>query len=195
MALFSRKPKKTPEEIAKEREAKIASTTNSLKLQIRNLEKKKDILLKKIIEAKQRNLPEQEAQARALLKQVLAAIKREYGMLMTLELAIESRDLAQLNADFLESIGVLSDDILSAGDIASESRTKRIGNKFLRAVYESNKQKERIDEMIAVGEYASVINSDTTQYAEFEDEIDSLVESATAADATATVGTNNKVKY
>jgi hypothetical protein len=177
-SLFQRKPKKSAAELAKEREAKIASTSNSLKLQIRNLEKKKDILLRKVLEAKQKNLTEQEAQARSLLKQTLAAIKRENGMLMTLELAIESRDLAQLNSDFLDSIGTLSDDILSAGSINSEAKTKRIGNKFLRAVYESNKQKERIDGMLSVGEYASAVGVDSEQYAEFDDEIDSLVEDA-----------------
>lgn len=180
MALFKRTPKKTPEEIQKEREAKIANTSNSLKLQIRNLEKKKDVLLKKVVEAKQKNLKEQEAQARSLLKQTMAAIKRENGMLMTLELAIESRDLAQLNTNFLESIGTLSDDILSTGNVNSESRTTRIGDKFLRAVYESNKQKERIDDMLAVGEYANVVNSESDQYTEFDDEIDNLVENAEA---------------
>ena len=194
MSIFHKKPKKSPEELAKEREAKIATTSNSLKLQIRNLEKKKDILLRKIVEAKQKNLPEQEKQARSLLKQTLAAIKRENGMLMTLELAIESRDLAQLNSNFLESIGNLSDDILATGNVNSEARTKRIGNKFLRAVYESNRQKERIDDMLAVGEYASVVSADSDQYAEFEDEIDSLVEGAQAQPANS-IGTYDRAKF
>ena len=178
MALFKKTPKKSPEELRKEREAKIANTSNSLRLQIRNLEKKKETLLGKVVEAKQKNLKDQEAQARNLLKQTLAAIKRENGMLMTLELAIESRDLAELNSNFLESIGSLSDDILSTGTTNSEAKTKRVSDKFLRAVYESNKQKERIDGMLAVGEYASIVNTDGEQYNEFDDEIDSLVESA-----------------
>ncbi|MBQ8429646.1 MAG: hypothetical protein IJX30_06080 [Clostridia bacterium] len=176
MAIFGKKNKKSPEELRKEREAKITSTSNSLRLQIVTLEKKKDILLRKVMEARQKGLKEQEQQARSLLKQTMAAIKRENGMLMTLELAIESRDLAQLNSNFLESIGALSDDILSSGKINSEANTKRIGNKFLRAVYESNQQKERIDDMLAIGEYSSVINQDGEQYSEFDDEIDGLLE-------------------
>lgn len=195
MTFFNKnKNKKTPEELNKEREAKISSTSNSLKLQILTLEKKRDSLLKKVLEAKQKNLKEQEAQARSLLKQTLAAIKREYGMLMTLELAIESRDLAELNTNFLESIGSLSDDILSTSNVNSEARTKRVGDKFLRAVYESNKQKERIDSMLAIGEYASAVNSDSDQYAEFDDEIDSLVENAETSPAS-TIGAFDRNRF
>ena len=58
MTFFNKnKNKKTPEELNKEREAKISSTSNSLKLQILTLEKKRDSLLKKVLEAKfQRNI-------------------------------------------------------------------------------------------------------------------------------------------
>ncbi|MBR2337157.1 MAG: hypothetical protein IKA61_04340 [Clostridia bacterium] len=193
MPIFSKKNKKSPEEIKKEREAKIASTSNSLRLQIVTLEKKKEVLLGKVMEAKNKGLKEQELQARNLLKQTMAAIKRENGMLMTLELAVQSRDLAQLNANFLESIGSLSDDILSSGKVTSEANAKRIGNKFLRAVYESNQQKERIDDMLAIGDYSSVISSDGDQYAEFDDEIDSMLENA--QDTQVGYNTPNRNRY
>ena len=132
------------------------------------------------MEARTKGLKEQEAQARGLVKQTMAAIKRANGMLMTLELAIESRDLAELNVNFLESIGSLSDDILGSGKTMSKSRIKRIGDKFLVSQYAADKQRKQMDEMLAIGDYASLVSSDSGQYSEFDDEIDSMLESTPA---------------
>ena len=178
MKLFNKKPKLSPEEQKKQREEKIKNTANALRMQIVSLEKKKDIVLRKVVEAKQKGLPEQEKQARGLMKQTLAAIKREEGMLMTLELAIESRDLAQLNMNFLDSIGTLSEDIISSCQKTSESRARRVGDRYMRAVYEANQQKERIDNMLELGEFSTVVGDDVDKYTEFDDEIDGMVESA-----------------
>ena len=179
MKLFNRKPKLSPEEQKKQREENIKNTANQLRMQIVTLEKKKDTVLKKVVEARQKGLPEQEKQAKGLMKQTLAAIKREQGMLMTLELAIESRDLAQLNMNFLESIGTLSEDIISSSNQTSESRARRIGDRYMRAVYEANQQKDRIDNMLELGEFSSVVGEDLDKYTEFDDEIEGMVESAT----------------
>ncbi len=179
MKLFNRKPKLSPEELKKQREENIKNTANQLRMQIVTLEKKKDTVLKKVVEARQKGLPEQEKQAKGLMKQTLAAIKREQGMLMTLELAIESRDLAQLNMNFLESIGTLSEDIISSSNQTSESRARRIGDRYMRAVYEANQQKDRIDNMLELGEFSSVVGEDLDKYTEFDDEIEGMVESAT----------------
>ena len=177
MSIFSKKPKKSPEELEKEREAKIAATSKKIRISISNLENKKELMLKKIVEARQKGLVEPEKQARSILKQTMASIKRENNMLMTLELAVEARDLAQINATFLESIGQLSEEIIGSGDIISEKNTKKVGDKFLQAIFESKKQTERINNMLDVGEYASVITDDESdQFAEFDDEIDSMVD-------------------
>ena len=176
--LFSKKNKKTKEEIQKEREETIAKTSNALKLQIVTLGKKKDAVLKKVIEAKQKGLKDQESQARNLLKQTMAAMKREEGMLMTLELAVESRDLAQLNMNFLNSINTLSEDIISSGQATNDAKAKKVGDKYLRAVYEANKQKERIDDMLSIGEYSNIVSEESNSYSEFDSEIDSMVEEA-----------------
>lgn len=178
MGLFHRKPKKSREELKKEREEKIAATSNSLKLQIVALEKKRDGLFKRVVEARQKGLAEQEQQARGLLKQAMAAIKREQGMLMTLELAVESRDLAQINMNFLDSIAALSDDIISSSKKTDASQARRVGEKYMRALYETGQQKERIDEMLSVGEFSSVFGDDSDKYAEFDEEIDSMIYSA-----------------
>ncbi len=178
MTIFNKKPKKSPEEIRKEREEKIAATSKKIRISINNLENKREFMLRKIVEARQKGLAEPERQARNILKQVMASIKRENSMLMTLELAIEARDLAELNASFLESIGQLSDEIIGSGEIISEKETKKVGNKFLQAIFESRQQTERINTMLDVGEYANIVaDEDSEQYTEFDDEIDSMLDS------------------
>jgi hypothetical protein len=107
----------------------------------------------------------------------MAASKRAEGMLMTLELAKESRDLAELNMNFLSSIGDLSDDILEAGKKTSASKTKKIGNKYAKAIFATGKQKEQIDNMLAIGDYASAASIGTDSYEEYDAEIDDMLNS------------------
>ena len=182
MGLFSKKPKKTQEEIRKETREKAVNTSTDLSMQIMTLTKKKDIFQSKMIEARRKGLKEQEAQARGLLKQTMASIKRVQGMLMTLELAMESRDLAELNVRCLDAIGTLSQDIIGSSQQTSAGKAKKINETYLRARYESAKQAETIDGMLAVGEYASVAAQDDSLYSEFDDEIDGMIEDADRAD-------------
>ena len=172
--------KKSPEELKREREKKITETIGALKLQIVQLNKKKDVAFQKVYDARQKGLKEQEAQARGLLKQTMAASKRAEGMLMTLELAKESRDLAELNMNFLNSIGDLSEDIIAAGKKTSAAKTKKIGNKYAKAVFEAGKQKDRIDDMLSIGDYASAASMGEDSYSEYDDEIDSMLDNAAA---------------
>ena len=176
MSIFTKKPKKTPEEIKSEREANIANTSKRIKISISKLETKKEIMLKKIVEARRMGLKDQERQARNLLKQIMASINRENGMLMTLELAVEARDLAELNASFMESIGTLSEEILKSDELISDKKVKKVGDKFLEAIYRSNQQKERINNMLEIGEFASAIGEEENISPEFDDEIDALVD-------------------
>ena len=176
MSIFTKKPKKTPEEIKSEREANIANTSKKIKISISKLETKKEIMLKKIVEARRMGLKDQERQARNLLKQIMASINREQGMLMTLELAVEARDLAELNASFMESIGTLSEEILKSDELISDKKVKKVGDKFLEAIYRSNQQKERINNMLEIGEFASAIGEEENVSPEFDDEIDALVD-------------------
>jgi len=186
--------KRSPEEIKKERDAKIAKTTNDLKLQIVTLNKKKDAAFAKVCEARQKGLKDQEVQARGLLKQAMAASKRAEGMLMTLELATQSRDLAELNMHFLESIGDLSEDILEAGKKTSASNTKKVESKYLKAMWAAGKQKENIDQMLSIGDYASAASMGTDSYSEFDDEIDGMLDQASMAPVSQS-NPNNKIKF
>ena len=182
MGFMSKKPKKTQEEIRRETREKAAKTSGELQIQIMTLNKKKDTFQNKMIEARRKGLKEQEMQARGLLKQTMASIKRAEGMLFTLELAMESRDLAELNVKCLDAIGSLSEDVIGSSKQTSASKAKKINDTYLRARFESTKQASHIDDMLAVGEYASVATQDEGLYSEFDDEIDGMLEDADRAD-------------
>ena len=51
------------------------------------------------------------------------------------------------------------------------------------------KQKENIDEMIAVGEYSSAASVNEYEYTEFDDEIDSMLDDVNLANSA--LGLNN----
>lgn len=174
--LFSKKPKKSKEEIEKEREAKIAKTASDLKIQLVTLAKKKESIFQKVMVARQKGLTEQERQARGLLKQAMMAEKRADAMLMTLELATESKDMAELNMNFLESIGALSEDIIASSKNTKDSKAKKIEDKYMRAIYESELQRERVGKLLEIGDYAGVMNSETDEYSDLDKEIDGMIE-------------------
>ena len=62
------KVKKTPEQIAAERQQKINDTLNSFQIQLVKLGKQKSYLLGKLSEAKRNGLKAQEQEARGLLR-------------------------------------------------------------------------------------------------------------------------------
>lgn len=170
-----KKQKKSKEELEREREARVNATADKLRVQILTIEGKKESLLKKVIEARQKGLKSQEEQARGLLRRCMATQKQANGMLMTLELAMQSRDLAVLNQQFLECIGTLSQDIEVS---AAKSDAKRTEKKYLRAMYASSKQSEELDRMLEVGDYASMAAMDGDKFGEFDSDIDSLIAEA-----------------
>lgn len=170
--MFGKKKKKETEE---ERSRRIALTAEKLRTQISTFGNQKNVLLSKVVEARRKGLPAQEEQARALLKRSMAAEKRANAMLMTLELAVQSRDLAELNKQFLEAIGSLSTDITAA---ASKTDTKRAEKEYMKAMYASSKQTAALDEMLAAGNYSGVISEGTENYSEFDEEIEAMVKNA-----------------
>ena len=105
----------------------------------------------------------------------LASIKRAEGMLLTLELAVQTRDLAKLNYDFLQCIGDLSDDISKS---TKKFDTKKTEEKYTRALYNSGKQLDEIDKFLEIGDYAAAVSADSNSYSEFDEEIDTLIEDA-----------------
>jgi hypothetical protein len=195
MSIFQKKPKKSPEELRKEAEAKIAETSNKMRVQIALLEKKKETLLRKMAEARQKGLKQQEAQARTLLQQTMKSLQRQNGMFLQLELAIESRDLVRMNAEFYDCIGNLADDILNTSVENKESKTKRVNEKYKRAIFESNNQKEQMDRFLAEGDAASAIGMEGSTYAEFDEEIDAMLDDMQFSTADYVNNTPNKTRF
>ena len=167
--------KKNKAEVEAEREKRINETADKLKVQILTMENKKTVLLDKVLEARNKGLEQQEQQARSLLRKCMAGQKQANAMLMTLELAIQSRDLADLNRQFLDCLGALSDQINVS---AKKSNAKKTEKKYLRSVYANKKQMDELDKMLEVGDYASVASVDQDKFEEFNGEIDALVEQA-----------------
>lgn len=175
--LFKRKPKvvKSGQEIEREREERIKATSDRIKVQLITMNNKKDALLSNILSARKKGLKAQEQQARGVMARYLASIKRAEGMLLTLELAVQTRDLAKLNYDFLQCIGDLSDDISKS---TKKFDTKKTEEKYTRALYNSGKQLDEIDKFLEIGDYAAAVSADSNSYSEFDEEIDTLIEDA-----------------
>ena len=175
--MFGKKKKISPEEAAKERERRLGELSDKLNQQIAAIGRQKQILVGKVLEAKGKNLPAQEKQARGLLGKCLATEKRVSGMLMTLELAVQSRDLADLNRQFVECIGEISSEIDLSVD---KTNVKGAEKKYMHALYKVEQQAEMLDGMLDRGDFAAA-----TAYAEqgdgvsdYEEEIDALIENA-----------------
>lgn len=190
--LFKRKPKvvKSEQEIEREREERIKATSDRIKVQLITMNNKKDALLSNILSARQKGLKAQEQQARGVLARYLASIKRSEGMLLTLELAVQTRDLAKLNYDFLQCIGDLSEDISQS---TQKFNAKKTEEKYTKALYNSSKQLDEIDKFLEIGDYAAAVSADTNSYSEFNEEIDTLIENAENAATFGTQAAKNKL--
>ena len=172
--MFGRKNKKGN---AEQREKRISETSEKLRAQILTIGRQKQVLVSKVVEAKRKGLTVQEKQARGLLGRCLAAEKRTNGMLMTLELAVQSRDLADLNRQFIEAIGDLSSEIDFSSD---KTDVKGAEKKYLHAVYSAQKKTKELDEMLEVGDYAAAVEAEGS-FEGFDEEIDSLITDAELA--------------
>ena len=169
------KKKMTEAELAREREERIASVAKNLKMQIMAMENKKNELFSKVLEARQKGLKAQEEQARGLMRKCMATQRQANGMLMTLELAVQSRDLAELNKQFLECIGTLSQDTAVS---AKKTNIKKTEKQYLKAMYAAGQQTKDIDRMLELGQYASIATADSDSFTEFDTEIDGMLEMA-----------------
>ncbi len=167
--------KKTAQIDPQTREAHIEETAKKLRLQLMTLERKKEELFGKVLEARKKGLKTQEDQARGLMRRCMATHRQVSGMLMTLELAVEARDLSEISQKFLESIGMLSQDIVAS---ASKSNAKKTEKEYLKAMYVAGQKSKELDHMLDMGEYSAIASVEGSQNTEYDSEIDSMIESA-----------------
>lgn len=178
--LFKKKVKevKSKEQLEKEREERIESTMDGIQRKIIALNNKKETYAARVAEAKRKGFQTQEAQARKILGNCLATIQRMEKMLMTIELALSTRDLAQINTDFVRSLEDVSDDIIRS---SRGLDTKKAKGKYTKALYYSEQQMTKMDDLLDAGEFVGVMDAGASNYAEFDDEIDRLVGAAERA--------------
>lgn len=174
-----KKEKKTREQIAAERQQKLNDTLNNFQIQLVKLGKQKSYLLAKLSEAKRNGLKAQEQQARGLLRNCLAHEKRVLGMQMQLDLAVQSRDLSNLQQSFLECVGTMADEI--DGNV-TKSTIKKSKKKYVKSLFNLNKQNERMDDFLQEGDYAMAISSNADDSTEFDEEIDGMLENYDAGE-------------
>lgn len=167
------KVKKTPEQLALERQEKINETLNSFQVQLVKLNKQKFGLLGKMNEARKLGLKAQEQQARGLLRNCLAQEKRVLGMQMQMELAIQSRDLSNLQQAFLTCVGTMADEIENN---VTQKDVKKNKKKYLKSLFKVQQQNERMDDFLAEGDYAMAISTNTNDNASFDEEIDGMLQ-------------------
>lgn len=163
-----RKPKLTEAE----RQEKIDKVLTNFSVQLRKLDKTKQFLVGKVVEAKKLNLKNEEQKARNLLGNCLGQIHRTLGMQMQLELFIQERDLSNLSQSFLECLGSIADEVENN---VSKSTAKKAKKRYMKTMYNLSEQKGRIDDILDDGDRAMQYDADSGKYEKFEDEIDSLV--------------------
>ena len=91
---------------------------------------------------------------------------------MSLELAVQARDLSELNANFLSCIGELSDCV--SADTNSVN-TKKIEEKYLKSLYAQQQQTEQVDHMLSIGEFGNIASMNSDSHMELDGELDDML--------------------
>lgn len=168
-----KKEKKSKAELDSEREARLDATEKKMQLGIMKLEKTRDTFFNGMMEARKKGLKVQEQQYRANLSRCLAQIKMQQGSLMTLQLARQSKDLVEAQKDFIECLGLISQDI----DVNSKkTNIKQAEDQYLKAKFAVQKQSEDIDQLLELDKYSDVASQDIGKYGEFDQQIDEMIE-------------------
>ena len=171
-----KKPKKSPEELRREEDERIAATASRLQTQILKAQKQKAVLVAKMAEARRLGLTAQEATAKALLVKCMTVEKQVNGMLMNLELAVQAKEISGLTREFVDCMGIVSQSMLRE---ASKTDIKKAEQQYLRALYATEQQSQQLDGMLQTGNFAmlgSTVGQGGTS--EFDAEIDVLVRQA-----------------
>ncbi|MCR4660939.1 MAG: hypothetical protein K5765_02930 [Clostridia bacterium] len=173
--MFKKKEKKSPEELEKEREARLDAAEKKLQIGIMKLEKTKDTFFNGMMLARQKGLKVQEQQYRANLSKCMAQIKMQEGSLMTLQLARQSKELVEAQKDFVDCLGMISKDIEVN---QKKTNIKKVEDEYLKAKFAVQKQSEGIDELLELDKYSDIASQDIGKFSEFDAEIDAMIDSA-----------------
>lgn len=173
--MFGKNKKKAKKEAEKAAlQETVERTKREMQEQLLVMQKHTRETFSSLVKARSEGHPAQEKTARAILRRCLAEEKQIRGMILSLELAVQARDLAALTKSFIECVGEVSR-ALSA-DVA-KTDTKRAEAAYMRGIYAAQLQEEKLDRMLSMGAGTSFEISDSGKYAEFDGEIDEMLKS------------------
>lgn len=158
-------------------EERLEQTEKKLTMQLLKLQKQKNEALAGLLDARRHGLSVQEERARALLRRNFAAEQQINGMLLSMKLTVQERDLASLTKNFVECIGDVSRELTQS---VSKTDAKKAEKDYLRAMYASQQQEEKLDRMLEVGEFSRFEEAESGKYSEFDSKIDELIGRAEA---------------
>ncbi len=159
-------------------EESVENKTRNLQAQLMKLQKKERELAGQLKTYHGHGIAAQEEAARAMLRRCLAFKKRVLGMIATIELAVQARDLAALSKEFTECLSEVSRDLMAS---ASKTDVKKAERDSMRAIYASTMQQEKMDRLLEAVCTDYQAASDGGKYAEFDAEIDKLLQDTDAA--------------
>lgn len=168
--MFGKKKKQAAPQIPLEE--KLEQTEKKLTMQLLKLQKQKNETLAGLLDARRHGLSAQEERARALLRRYFAAEQQINGMLLSMKLTVQERDLASLTKNFVECIGDVSRELTRS---VSKTDSKTAEREYLRAMYASRRQEEKLDRMLEVGDFSRLEEADGGKYSEFDSQIDELI--------------------
>ena len=160
------------EDVERARVQRMNTMADKLRTQLIEIGHQKQTLIDKVVEARKKGLSTQEAQARELLGECMMAEKNTNAMLMTLELTEKSRDLAELHKKFLEAISPLTEDSEDKGIAKQAKKQHKV------AIAKVEERTKKLDKMLEAREYAVRLSESGDKYAEFDEEIDVLIQQA-----------------
>ncbi|MCD8205616.1 MAG: hypothetical protein LUD29_03275 [Clostridia bacterium] len=169
------KNKKSPLELEEERSARIQITLDNMNKQLIKLDKIKKTYASKAAEAEAKGLETQKQQARSLLKKTLQQEKQINGMVMSIELAVQTKELTSISEAFLQCMDDISADLSTS---TGKVNVKKVQNQFMRAGYAQKQQEEKLNQMLDTGDFALLGEMGTEEVSEFDDDIDAMIKDA-----------------
>ncbi len=170
--------KKSPEVLAAERQARLNETQKRLRVQLLKLEGLKKTYAQKVVEAQNQGMTSQAETAKNMLRKAVKTEKQISGMLMSMELALQTKELVAITQGFVECMNDISADIITDADSTAFKQSKE---KLMKAAYKQQKQSEMLDEMLETGNYAMLGETDADATHEFDAEIDMLIQNTAGA--------------
>lgn len=185
---MKKKEKKTEQQIQAEREERISAASDKMQTQLLKIEKMKQTYVRKAAEADQKGLTQQKQTAVNLLRKCMTLEKQVNGMIMSMELAVQAKELSSLTSTFMQCMCDISDDITVDN---KNTDLKKTQNKFMHAMFAQKQQEEKLNEMLDTGNYALINDGQSDEVSEFDDEIDSLIAAASEDMNMSSAGVNS----